>query len=634
MVSSTSTLNIHFRPNSIPLRSFPWQFFAFCFLGLLTATLGGKPVDEVRRRHLANVELLARGQITLDLFPPLSYLFAMAVPESALRPATIAARLISVSMILRQTPNGSCRWLVSTILCVALPFILEPWQGLKDMNAGEETHSLNSSAAVAACLLLLSLSNFRSRSGARLTGARQVSVILAAMLGCNAADWILTYAIITTRDIYALSSPKICSSWRQLARRVAFAVFRAIALPLVMLVAVYGLLSPFSETAGGRNHNLHFLDASTRISLSPQQPIDLKALGLEQHARHIPDHALIPFLPLSLYVPNAGFLWGSADNDTVSSHMEETGALPMAVYFSDPIGRRYPWAFEQPDAPGDEGLSKEQRHFVQSHLWPKALVYLRSRIDHSYLGTAPFLDIEDGEMEPFRRFPLGLHAERSAATVWVLDYDPAADTGFRLYSPHRDCHLATTFRSNVLDQDTKSHDDLVHPETTGTIEASCTRLVSKSASTFWIIEGRLHHPRTLESVVWRARLPPTLRTLAETFQRGCRILRAHVSLYRWQNRYGHHLELVPSPLAFSRLQKGWETWTERLIMLLFLGIHSLFLLARQRTGRSLPGGHDSFIPALICWAHVLVYAFLGFARPYGYDVELAFALYGLRVMLR
>lgn len=156
-------------------------------------------------------------------------------------------------------------------------------------------------------------------------------------------------------------------------------------------------------------------------------------------------------------------------------------------------------------------------------------------------------------------------------------FKPAGDDGFRLYNPQRDCHLATTFRSIRLDRDSTNHNDSVHARMTGTLEASCTRLVSKSASTFWVIEGRLQHPRTEDSV-WRERLPPIIRALAEILQRGCRILRAHVSLYRWQSRYVQQLELLLSPLAFSRVQERWESWVEQLILLLFLGNHSLFLL--------------------------------------------------------
>ncbi|KAI1131003.1 hypothetical protein F5Y10DRAFT_288108 [Nemania abortiva] len=219
------------------------------------------------------------------------------------------------------------------------------------MRADEKSHALEASAVVAACLLLLSLFGFRGKSSSRLACTRQVFVILAGMLGCNATDWIISYAAVTARDLYSQSSPKTSPKWPQLTWRTALAILRAVGLPPIMLIIVYGMLTPFFKTSGGRNHNLQFLDPSTRRSLSPQQPVDLESLGLARHAKNIPEHALIPFLPLSLYVPNAGFLWDSDSQGIASSQIEEARELTTAAYFSDPIGRRYPWAFEQPDAP-------------------------------------------------------------------------------------------------------------------------------------------------------------------------------------------------------------------------------------------------------------------------------------------
>ncbi|KAF7535864.1 hypothetical protein G7054_g5001 [Neopestalotiopsis clavispora] len=548
------------------------RLLGFCFLALLVTVTSGKISVEVERLYKANAQLLAEGQLVLDLFPPLSYFLTAAVPVWVLHHITLVARLFSVCAVLRPTRFGCLGrswWVAPTGAYMFL--LLHSWQQPRDHGAAENASSLEASTSIATYLLLLSLLCFADTKGPpRLTWARQVLVILAGMLGCNLADWLLSYAAVTAQEFRWPSLLSQPPGRNRLAWQMTFAILRVVGLPLFLFVAVYGLLSPFSETATGNNHNLRFLDASTRRALSPQRPVNLETLDLEQHAKHVPKHAIIPFLPLSLYVPNAGFLWGDTNHDAVSPQVQRTGEPEMSAYFSDPFGKRYPWALEQPDAHGDEGLNKEQRSFVQSHLCSKAFVYLRSRIDHMYLGTASFLQFEDQDedsvmpdQDSFLRFPLGLHAETSPATVWILDYDPTSDNGFRLYNPDRECHLATTFRPTESTQNSTAHDESSQADTQLIFEAACTRGASTIASTFWVIEGRLEQPDiAASSTSWRKRLPQTVEILADTLQRGYVILRAHASLYIWNNRFEQHLELMPSPLSFSKIPNTWETWLE------------------------------------------------------------------------
>ncbi|KAH8157754.1 hypothetical protein CIB48_g10491 [Xylaria polymorpha] len=590
--------------------------FAFSLsLFLLMPNSNGVTADEMDRRHRANADLLAKGQLTLDLFPPLSYLFATATPVSTLRPVIVAARLISINSILHKLSKEYFRrwwWVTPTYI------FLQP----SPRHTGLDPTPLDASAAVASSFLMLSVLSLQGSYSTRMAWAGQTIVILAGMLGCNATDWVLCYATVPAQDLCFLFSPEVSRSSRQLVQQLCLAICRTGSLPLLIHIAVYGLIYPFSETSAGYNHNLRFLDASARRALSPQQLINLESLGLHQHAKNIPAHALIPFLPLSLYVPKAGFLWGDTD---------ETGDPLVLAYFADPMGHRYPWAFEQSHAPGDEELNEEQRSFVQSHLWPKELVYLRSRIDQMYLGTAAFLNPDEStdESEPFYRFPLGMHSNKSAATVWILDYDPKSDAGFRLYNPHNDCYLATTFRPSEHHQGGGGSDDLLNSRARSTLGASCTRLVNRAASTFWIIEGSLKHTRSMDPVYrWKA-LPPPFRACAHSFRKGYSIFRAHVSLYRWQSRY----ELSPSPFLSSRIQDSWAAQIEQLVVFAFLACHSSFLLISKRTGRRLPGGLSTLSPALICWTHIIVYSILGYRRPHGNDVELMMALYGLGELL-
>lgn len=618
------------------------QVATFFFLSIFIATSGGETDEGIKERHRANANLLARGQLTLDLFPPLSYFLATTAPQPILRLIEITARSISISATLRRrTRHAYARpqshrwvwwWAASAISCALL--YLQRWQ--------EPPHPLGASAALASCLLVLSAISLGEERHARISWLRQFLAVLAGMFGCNSADWITCYTCILAQNMSSLSSRRVCPRGRLIVWRFMLAAFGTVFLALLLLTVAYGLLFPFSEIAAGGNHNLRFLDGPVRRALSPEPSLSLDSLGLAQHAKNIPRHAIVPFLPVSLYVPKAGFLWGDANYGASSSHVHDNAdELPMEAYFSDPLAKRYPWAFEQPEAPGDEGLDEQQRAFVQSHLWPKALVYLRSRIDHRYLATAAFIDTIEERDRPagdrhkdlFHRFPLGLSVETSAATVWILDYDPSCDAGFRLYNPHKNCHLATTFQSNNIDQMHIDYNDSIHVEMTRSIQASCTRLASKPASTLWVIEGSISGIKDCKSM-WNWLLPP-VQDAVNTLRRGWNILRAHVSLYRWQNKHGQQLQLSPSPLAFTKVQQKFQIWSERLILFCFVTGYSCCLLVAQRIGcmRNLSADRNCTFAALVCYIHVLVYTFFGVSRPYGPDAALIFAFHGLCTLL-
>ncbi|KAI2464338.1 hypothetical protein F4781DRAFT_79451 [Annulohypoxylon bovei var. microspora] len=89
---------------------------------------------------------------------------------------------------------------------------------------------------------------------------------------------------------------------------------------------------------------------------------------------------------------------------------------------------------EESETPGE--LDEEQAGFMWSHIWSDALVYLRRRMDHRY-----------------------------------------------------NCYFAATFLSY---EDIPSG-DAVYADLQKPHEASCTRLVSITASTIWVIEGNLGH---------------------------------------------------------------------------------------------------------------------------------------------
>lgn len=71
---------------------------------------------------------------------------------------------------------------------------------------------------------------------------------------------------------------------------------------------MYSLLFLYLETSSRGNYNLYFLDSTSCRGLLLEELITLEALGLSKHAKHIPRHAIVFYLLLLLYVPNARFL--------------------------------------------------------------------------------------------------------------------------------------------------------------------------------------------------------------------------------------------------------------------------------------------------------------------------------------
>lgn len=617
----------------------------------------GQANPETDTRHQALTELLGKGQLVVDLFPPLSYFLPILVPVWALFILDQSCRLL---MLYMAVWGGSARTTMGPGPHGGRALLMGLWLGTSVLAQErgimrQRDSPLELASSLASCLILLGAmppSFMPSWVG-------QILVVLSGALGCNIIDWLWCYSLIAVRTVSSIASESQSSPqstqplyWTRLIGRTTFALLRIVCLPLLALLSVYSLLFPYSETSSGGNYNLHFLDSTSRRGLLPEEPITLEALGLSKHAKHIPRHAVVSYLPLSLYVPNAGFLW--AEPEDIERQTEES------AYFSDPFGRRYPWAVEDAMS-STEGLDEEQREFVQSHILPGNLVYLRSRIDGRYLGT---LEAEDqaenmilknqvpglDEHDPnFMRLWVGMHNEPGQQTTWYLEYDPKRDTGISLYNPHKQCHLATTyipygFRSNRT----------VKEDFRRSYGASCTRSVGISAATIWVIEGisfshehfhghgantkRLgklvheaygfqdHHSKSKPLVAWDS--------LYDNLQHGLSIVRAHAALYDWHRRFEVKLDMAPSPLSSPRVQCGWGRWFERLVVGSFLTVHGIITLYRRRTGRpSETNDHVTSPAAVLCWAHVLLYNILMQQRPNSAEVALVMAIRGLLELL-
>jgi hypothetical protein len=188
------------------------------------------------------------------------------------------------------------------------------------------------------------------------------------------------------------------------------ATVRMLLLPLLLYFIILGAVFSGSEIASGGNYNLHFLSAQARRALSPSQEAS-KVPNLGNHS--VPKHSIVPYVPVSLYLPGAGFLWqdeavwlprsgvfGDKSELAAEEKVDWDSALTMKpdtesestsplyrVYFSDPIGRRHPWAFEQEYAQGVD-LGEHVKDYLHGHLWSGEIVSLRSRVTGHYLGAA------------------------------------------------------------------------------------------------------------------------------------------------------------------------------------------------------------------------------------------------------
>lgn len=143
----------------------------------------------------------------------------------------------------------------------------------------------------------------------------------------------------------------------------------------------------------------------------------------------------MPYIPVSLYLPQAGFLWqddsvwlphlgvfgadwelpDSRQNHPAGKDVEEfpTQTAPLyRAYYSDPIARRHPWSFEQDWAPDDTGSDLDV-DYIRS-LRSGEGVHVRSLVTNHYLGVAgdqkSVIDQEMGieyDDESFARLQVG-----------------------------------------------------------------------------------------------------------------------------------------------------------------------------------------------------------------------------------
>lgn len=211
--------------------------------------------------------------------------------------------------------------------------------------------------------------------------------------------------------------------------QLVFCTIRSLILPCTLYIVLLGVVLPYSEVAAGGNYNLQFLSAEARRSLSPVK----EEAGIPNWGNHsLPVHAVVPYFPVSLYLPRAGFLWHDESvwlpdlglfgtelelsQEQGQAQVEETSpnSALYRVQFSDPIASRHPWSFEQAFYDDIPHRTDQDSDYAISHLWSGEMVHLRSRITNHYLGVAgdekslidQELEIDHGD-EPFTRLRVG-----------------------------------------------------------------------------------------------------------------------------------------------------------------------------------------------------------------------------------
>ncbi|KAL4411031.1 hypothetical protein CABS03_08371 [Colletotrichum abscissum] len=428
---------------------------------------------------------------------------------------------------------------------------------------------------------------------------------------------------------------------------------------------VTGILSPISEISAGGNYNTRFLSPRARRALSPiSESVKIPNWGNYS----LPPHAIIPYVPLSLYLPRAGFLWQddevwlpeqgnfgaewqlNQEEAWAEFHdLEQVGSgysveTLYRAYFSDPIGRRHPWAFEQ-DIAADVFESKEE-DYIRSHLWSGEIVHLRSRVTQHYMGVvgdaSSYIDEEMNvrSEDGFRRLRVGGLKTKSRNTTWIIQYNSGVDNGFRLLNPIQDCYLSSSFRQ-FPNWDGLHSNDTVSLQLHGIIEATCTRGASKDASTFFIIEGTSKAPTRS----WRAvcgQIPGVQRVI-DAFSMGFHVAMGLLSLQRTRRLYGQTLDIPPALLRNELSAVPLFQTLEKALVATFLFSHAVLLLKKRRwpaqtadnvTQGSLSGRRQSHLSkltscAIFVWGHFMAYYVGNIARPSGATLVMIFSVVGL-----
>lgn len=239
------------------------------------------------------------------------------------------------------------------------------------------------------------------------------------------------------------------------------------------------------------------------------------------------------------------------------------------------------------------------------------------------------------------------HETKSEDTTWIVQYDPSQDGGFRLFNSKERCFLASSFRP-YPDWDAERGNDTVANQLSMLIEATCTRAVSKPASTLFVIEGTLRDEGDEWPIDcgWLGQIWPLLRS--DFVLRGYRVGSALLSLRTTRRLYGE-VHDVPRVLLQSSAEVGpFTRRVEAGVIALFCVAHLSWLVRRQRRlykkakkeshirsyelGEQEPA-YRVMACATFVYAHCACYHVAGMSRPAGGRLMLVFAILGIDAIL-
>ncbi|KAK9773289.1 hypothetical protein SCAR479_10018 [Seiridium cardinale] len=655
--------------------------------GLVVALHYQQEIEKDQLYHVLS-QFFSKGQTFLELFPPTSILASSSLSTPVLMWLAFLSKVLLCSLFVARVCQTWTTYSISHYASHSAVSIYTLYLGASHTESSG-LQACNSSAELLVILVLLyAIEGHAEGLGTSCLGVAECLLVFALTLGCNFFDVVLGFIVVYISRISSIMESQACEDGMKQDSQVSTTVYpaspllyvnpskavsmckllavtlRSLALPWIVYIGIIGFVLPSSETAAGGNYNLRYLSARARRTLSPAGEAS-RTPNWSNYS--IPPHSIVPYVPISLYLPKAGFLWhdeavwleelgmfGDASELVPSSeHGEDFQNLdeyrptsPLSrVYFSDPIARRHPWSFEQTNSA--DMHQPNQEDYIRSHLWSGEGVYIRSRISGRYLGVSEgersFIDREMNipvSEDSFIRFQVGCHQTRNSQTAWTIEYDPYNDEGFRLYNPLQECHLATSFRP-FPDWDGESGNDTVAKEINLVIETTCTRAAAKQASTLFLVEGTLKGQRQ--------QLHPSLASLQpirDHMIRGYELMKGLVSIRQSRRLYGE-IGDVPNFLRHSNAEStGATPMIERTVLVIFLATHVLWLLWRKRgKGAENQNGHGSTYLwthnpqrengfqigciAMFVYGHVLAYWIAGEDRPFGGRLALIMALVGM-----